>query len=703
MTGHDGSQVPSTGSAEQRQSQQYSSPPSARLAPSTHKTRSSRQVSAPAAANTLADLTSCVRRTTGDVPPGLVGFSSTTIGDKLYIFGGRLVHVRRMVNELRALDLNTLVWEKLWPLDGVSESAGPQPRYFHSADAWGSKLVIFGGMGQSADSESQGSSANGDGSSSLDPNLSVLSDLLIYDTLTREWTTPDTKVREGVEPPLPRYAHLSATSNGCLVILGGQDVLNQYIEQMCCLELESMTYVQSSEWKGHAGTYRSVAVSRQLSVHPGGANRRNRGEAFEDRMNRMSMSNDDSEYAPSTEVHSQADENLQLPYTTPATSDEPIYTYTNYNFADVQRALDMISPPSTPDWTSSICPLSEYMTGTPSLPPGLRFPTAAMVGTHLVLTGTLITQQVSSFAIWTLDLSKAVTPEDVLKRPSLAWQRIDAGHALRSGSWNRAVAWKNSVVILGDRDRDIAIDYNRRQNNFTHVVYVDLETFGIYNPPPRIPPLATQEFALSILNQPLLADFDLVCTDGVRLPCSRGILEAQWLWFKEKLDAFKRSTTASLKQAYEELEESTVASESSHTGTDPDATVVNGSLKVKNVNNERTLQISPQELVLAENSEVGTAILHYFYTLNLITPLQHSPTILVSLLLFAKNYDLIHLRALCTHALHVRLAAGQASPATVYEAAALGGCLALQTRALKMMMSANSKLKLRPGGSVVRR
>lgn len=446
-------------------------------------------------ARTCRDLTSCVRRTTGDVPPGLVGFSSTTIGDKLYIFGGRLVHVRRMVNELRALDLNTLVWEKLWPLDGVSESEGPQPRYFHryvrcwtgygsgselirvsrSADAWGSKLVIFGGMGQSADQESQATTPENGGSSS-DPNLSVLSDLLIYDTVSKEWSTPETRVRDGVEPPLPRYAHLSATSNGCLVILGGQDVLNQYIEQMCCLELESMTYVQSSEWKGHAGTYRSVAVSRQLSVHPGGASKRDRASStFEDRVGRLSISNDDADFRSSTEVHSQVDESLQLPYTAPATAEEPVYTYTNYNFADVQRALDMISAPSSPDWQSTVCPLSELMTGAPSLPPGLRFPTAAMIGSHLVLTGTLITQQVSSFAIWTLDVSKVITPEDVANRPPLVWQRVDAGHALRSGSWNRAVSWRNSVVILGDRDRDIAIDYNRRQNNFTHAVFVDLE------------------------------------------------------------------------------------------------------------------------------------------------------------------------------------------------------------------------------------
>lgn len=41
------------------------------------------------------------------------------------------MHVRRMVNELRALDLNTLVWEKLWPRADVEVSDGPQPRYFH--------------------------------------------------------------------------------------------------------------------------------------------------------------------------------------------------------------------------------------------------------------------------------------------------------------------------------------------------------------------------------------------------------------------------------------------------------------------------------------------------------------------------------------------------------------------------------------------
>lgn len=165
------------------------------------------------------------------------------------------------------------------------------------------------------------------------------------------------------------------------------------------------------------------------------------------------------------------------------------------------------------------------------------------------------------------------------------------------------------------------------------------------------------------------------------------MLEAQWPWFKEKLAAYTQDINAALKREYEEVDQDQTEAGSANGNADPDATVVNGSLGSRTAKTGTDLQVSPQELILAENSEVGTALLHYLYTLNLITPLQHSPTILISLLLFAKNYGMTHLRALCTHALHVRLAAGQASPATVYEAAALGGCLALQTRALKMMMS----------------
>lgn len=66
-------------------------------------------------AATLADLTNVVRRTTGDVPPPLVGASLTVIDSTAYVFGGRLVPTRTMVDTLYALALDTLVWTRLWP------------------------------------------------------------------------------------------------------------------------------------------------------------------------------------------------------------------------------------------------------------------------------------------------------------------------------------------------------------------------------------------------------------------------------------------------------------------------------------------------------------------------------------------------------------------------------------------------------------
>lgn len=123
-------------------------------------------------ASTLADLTGSVRRTTGEVPPPLVGASTTVLRNKLYLFGGRLVPTRTMINSLFCLDFETLVWVQLWPpkdvkvkvsdtgehIEELEDSPanmngggtvtvrGPQARYFHSCDVWGDSLLIFGGV-----------------------------------------------------------------------------------------------------------------------------------------------------------------------------------------------------------------------------------------------------------------------------------------------------------------------------------------------------------------------------------------------------------------------------------------------------------------------------------------------------------------------------------------------------------------------------
>src|SRR4051812_15134927 len=122
----------------------------------------------------IADLTSQTRVTTGDIPPPLVGASTSVIATKLYLFGGRLVSSRRMTNDLYVLDLDTFHWTRQVPPPDSEKP--PKPRYFHSANSYKNQLVVFGGMGHSR------SSADG---------LCVLDDVSVLDLETMNWIIPE--------------------------------------------------------------------------------------------------------------------------------------------------------------------------------------------------------------------------------------------------------------------------------------------------------------------------------------------------------------------------------------------------------------------------------------------------------------------------------------------------------------------------------
>ena len=146
---------------------------------------------------------------------------------------------------------------------------------------------------------------------------------------------------------------------------------------------------------------------------------------------------------------------------------EPILVFSNFNFTDVRRDLDLLSSPTPPVRELETTPLSKLMTGL-ALPPGLRFPTGTIIGRHLLIFGTFLSQNVNNFSIWALDLGRAGASGtmDGLgngEKGVLGWMRVDPGMVLSKGSWNRAVGWGNSIVVLGDRERDIALDYDHRQ------------------------------------------------------------------------------------------------------------------------------------------------------------------------------------------------------------------------------------------------
>ncbi|KAH9812731.1 hypothetical protein DFH28DRAFT_977747 [Melampsora americana] len=782
---------------------------------------------------TLADLTACVRSTKGDIPPPLVGASITVLGTGLYVFGGRLVPTRLMVSDLYRLDLQSLLWEKIWPssesshnsidfkgkgratdtdetsnrhrqsssdpsipksqdLDSSTHQA-PRARYFHSAEAWDHKLVIFGGMGYANNPlDDQQQPVTPDLNSDAEVGLCVLDDVLVFDTITRTWTFPSTYTASTITPPSPRYAHLScltsergysgpvteddylefATSSksqslprilkpnkrrsrNLLTLLGGQDISNRYIGEINVLDLDTMQWIEGRRWERHCGTYRSVACTSRLSVRQGDKFDSMDGSSDREALRRLNWSEQASVERP-----------------------EPVYLYSNFNFNDVRRDLELISypttpppPPSAPTSTghyTTIHPLSHSMTG--------------------VLPNEKLPDQLDCFAIWALDLSQSNHKHIPVKVPhgvrpevsthnntqfgsgKVVWQRIDPGRIMMSGSWNRAVGWGNSLVVLGDKDRDIVDDYHHRQINFVDLAFIDLEAFAIYQPPfsnqshvrrglSRDASLKVAKLNLSLLKNVHLTDFEIVCADGHLIPANKKLLEDRWPWFRKELDGFKLQATkahvsyqqqmrvaclakrrsqseldqaggnhheigksgmsSTLKNAIFRNRASTVQSvpnnrsrhlsmafNPSKSTTDP-TTLNSLTSLIPNLKLPEIHQITPRKLHLPHPVVLVQAFLEYIYTLDLLTPLHHSPAILASLLVFATTYELDHLRMLTVHGLHRYLNPAHlahphgsrgSSPSNIgnvvgliYEAATLSGCMALQIRSLKAIIANQHK------------
>ena len=448
-----------------------------------------------------------------------MGCSITLVGDSIYVFGGRLVPTRTMVSTLYCLSLRTLIWTLLSPTNSPSSppnSLTPAPRYFHSADVWGKKLVIYGGEGYSP--------LPLEGATELSP-LCTQGDICIWDTETNSWQLPEPNCAPGVEPPASRYAHLGVVSTylpsttdasrtpfstttvgegegkerSMLIIIGGQNLQNTYLHSVNVLDLEEMKWVKEGNWEKNIGTYRAVAASPKYRIAPSGSSSagtttnenglpRSASTAFPtppslppaspSRTRPGSRPTTPSPLATSSIAGELGEANLglspfeslsHLSYSELPTQEkpEPILVFSNFNFTDVRRDLDFLSSPTPPTRSLDTTPLSKLMTGL-ALPPGLRFPTGTIIGRHLLIFGTFLSQNINNFSIWAMDLGRAGaggTMEGLREGEVgvLGWMRVDPGMVLSKGSWNRAVGWGNCVVVLGDRERDIALDYDHRQ------------------------------------------------------------------------------------------------------------------------------------------------------------------------------------------------------------------------------------------------
>ncbi len=501
---------------------------------------------APTSSSThLSGLMCNVHRTTGREPRALVGATTTILGDKLYVFGGKILSRTRaaLTSDLYELDLIKRHWTKLAPGGDV-----PPPRYFHSVCALGDgKLVAYGGMSPQPTAQTP----NGADGQQEQPEVVVMSDIHIYDVATNVWTYIPTSP---TETPQGRYAHcatimlsssifkiskdaplaalkhnpsrekenegqvgveIDGSGGAEMIVVGGQDSANHYIEQISVFNLRSLKWTGTQALGKMCGAYRSVVapVSGEVASVIGRGN------------------------TPLSEQEKkEAKEKVSS-----------VLIYSNYNFLDVKLELQIRSS----DGTLSEKPMSGSFT-----PPGLRFPNGGVIANNFVVSGTYLTSSKQEYALWALCLK------------TLTWSRIDAGgNIFGQGSWNRGVLWgrRNAFVVLGGRKRSLVEDYNHRRLNFSNLVVVELEAFGLYDnprcdtpmsgfvsssaPAPSIglPPTpvsaaakspwnsggrqlggAAEELGALALASRELADMDILAVGGERIPVSSRIVARRW-------------------------------------------------------------------------------------------------------------------------------------------------------------------------------
>ncbi|KAL2369737.1 hypothetical protein RJ035_008174 [Blastomyces gilchristii] len=495
----------------------------------------------------LSGLVCNVHRTTGREPHPLVGPSSTVLGDKLYVFGGRLQSRSRpelLTNEMYELDLVRRHWTKLETTGDI-----PPPRYFHTVCALGdSKLVCYGGM--SAKTAVPGQPPANPNPNAQQPGqesqqgVVLLSDIYIFDVPSRTWVfIPTANAPRGryahcatilpsgaafgsSDAPLSALHHNPSSSNphqGTLgveidgyggaemIVVGGQDTSNHYFEEINVFNLRSLKWTSTTSLDRSCGAYRSVATPL-IGVNA-------------------------SDIGGGVEV-----EGFRDPTKPDAQKPDPLLLiYSNYNFLDVKLNLQFRLPDGKL--------IEKPMNGTVS-PPGLRFPNGGIINGHFVVSGTYLTSSKQEYAMWALDLK------------TLTWGRIDAGGAIFGhGSWNRGVLWsrRSTFVVMGHRKRSLVEDYNHRRINFSHICFVELEAFGLYENPrrssptsgyvsvssPMVPaslqakisqhgpggrPLSTaaEEFGKMALSLRELSDMELLTIGGERIPVNSHILARRW-------------------------------------------------------------------------------------------------------------------------------------------------------------------------------
>lgn len=165
--------------------------------------------------------------------------------------------------------------------------------------------------------------------------LCVLNDIHFFNFTTRRWLPAPVDNANPELAPRARYAHLSSVTGDRLVVIGGQDFHNTWLDDICHFNLVTQTWTHQ-QYPRHCGTYRSVAVSSPHVIRTPHSELKPTSILGPPGRRFLSRS------VPGPPPETTLSENLiHLPYLAAPTDDHPseIYLYSNYNVSSPSPIL----------------------------------------------------------------------------------------------------------------------------------------------------------------------------------------------------------------------------------------------------------------------------------------------------------------------------------------------------------------------------
>ncbi|KAI8070490.1 hypothetical protein BC940DRAFT_331847 [Gongronella butleri] len=540
------------------------------------------------ALQSIADLTTFIKHTKGEVPGPLVGPSITPVRRQVFVFGGTHVGMKRPTNHMYVLDLPTLTWTR--HLASPDSARPPSARYFHSATVYRDYILYFGGM---------------------DERGRTLSDVYMFNTRDLSWVKRKTPL--SIFSPKPRYAHVAHVVAHKLVVLGGQDAEGNYIMEFNVLDLASFTWTHGAALEASVGMYRTVPFQ---FVIDGGSK-------------------------PDDHLYLFANHGFSAGVTRQLVGFQP---------ASPQASFKDLSAQLTASATTSHANLPH--TAAQAMPPGLRFPHGAVVGPYLVIAGTFINEDfqddtsslsgdssnASGISHWdTSHRDRGGYQVWALHLVHWTWTRIDGGRKVQNGSWNRGFYYDGQWVAFGNATRNNIDDYHQRQYNFDHLAMTQLDAFGIYDPPADksggVSNRLGCDLGLTMLNEANMADVHLLTNDNQIIPANSHILTLRWPHAITLFDNATENGTHDPKLDEDDIRGGRKLGIKQKTGENASTSIV-------------------RTLTFPESYSVTLAFLQYIYTDHLVTVQQQQPATLARLLILADMYKMPRLLQLATHALH---------------------------------------------------